>query len=46
MKKKKTTAERRRGKDRRKKGAVDLIYQRMVARSILPERRKKDRRRV
>jgi len=44
MKKKKTAAERRKIRDRRRKGAVDLIYQRMVARSVLPERRKKDRR--
>lgn len=46
MKKKKTVAERRKAKDRRKKGAVDLIYQRMVARSVLPERRKKSRRKI
>jgi len=36
-------AERRR-KERRKKGAVNLIYQRLVARNILPDRRKGDRR--
>ena len=37
-------AERRKGKDRRKKTPIDLIYSRMVARNILPERRKGDRR--
>ena len=45
MKKKKlTAAERRRGKDRRGKGAVAVIYERLVARKVLPERRKNDRR--
>ena len=44
MKKAKAASERRRKKDRRKKGAVDLIYQRLVARNILPDRRKGERR--
>ena len=37
-------SERRKKRDRRKKGAVDLIYSRLVSRKILPERRKGDRR--
>ncbi len=40
----KKAAERRRKSDRRKKGTVDLIYQRLVSRNILPERRKGERR--
>jgi hypothetical protein len=39
-------AERRNKNDRRKKTAVDLIYQRLVARKILPDRRKTDRRKI
>ena len=44
MKKAKRVKERRKKSDRRKKGAVDLIYQRLVARKILPDRRRGERR--
>ena len=44
MTKAKKTAERRRSKDRRKSTTMDVIYDRLVTRKILPERRKRDRR--
>jgi hypothetical protein len=43
IKKQKSIVEEKKEKDRRKKGVVDLIYQRMVKRKILPERRAKNR---
>ena len=40
----KKASERRKGRDRRRKGAIDLIFSRMVARNVFPERRRGDRR--